>query len=264
MGLTYQSCKHKKIIKASARHLSFITLIGSMVCYITVFFLLAKPTFITCLISRIGFHIGVTFIYAPLVMKTQRVYRIFKSGSKGKRRPNLTGNRSLMGMTLVLISIEIFLLIVNVVFWVPRPQKIQRIESERKVELTCYNPPIAFSIPLGFNALLLFCCVCLSYVTRKLPENFNEAWYIFVSVSTTIFLWIVLLPTYFTMFYVYYKVIILGVCLITNGILTLLCLFLPKIYAVYFINEEQMVIGNYSRYNSTKISTVSKANASEA
>ncbi|CAD5110631.1 DgyrCDS17 [Dimorphilus gyrociliatus] len=236
----YTIYREEKIIKASSRHFSVMIICGSTIGYISVLLLVAKPELATCLLNRIGFHLGATFIYAPLFMKTQRVYRIFRAGSRGKQRPSLTSNRSLMITTLIIIGIQAALVVVSLVLWPPASERIQRIEIEKRVELTCYSPPISLAIPVGFNVLLLLCCVTLGYLTRKLPENFNESWYIFVSVATTIFLWIVLLPTYFTMFYVYYKVIILGICLITNGILTLLCLFLPKIYAIFFVDDENI------------------------
>ena len=78
------------------------------------------------------------------------------------------------------------------------------------------------------------------FLTRRLPENFNESWYIFVSVSTTTFLWMVFLPTYFTTFYAHYQVALLATSLILNASITLLCLYVPKIYAIYFIDEEQL------------------------
>lgn len=200
--------------------------------------LIIKPTTSTCLLSRIGFHLGASFIYAPLLVKTQRVYRIFKAGGKGKKKLLMTSNHSLMVVTVGLIMLEIGLIVLSLLMWEASTERVHRIEIEKRVELTCSNPPMALSIPLGFNIILLSVCVILGYLSRKLPENFNESWYIFVSVATTMFLWIVFLPTYFTMFYVYYKVVILGVCVLINGIITLLCLFIPKVYALYCVDDE--------------------------
>lgn len=81
-------------------------------------------------------------------------------------------------------------------------------------------------------------------LSRGLPENFNESRYIFVSVCTTTFLWTVFLPTYFTTFYTYHKAALLAFCLIVNAVVTLLCLFVPKLYAIYFVNENEMNYGS--------------------
>lgn len=249
----YKFYSHEKIIKASSRQLSATILIGSTLGYITVLLFISKPSFVTCLINRIGFHMTVCIIYAPLLMKTQRVYRIFKAGSKGKQRPKFVSNHAQMIATLCLVITELILVTISLVIWKPGSERIQKVEIEKRVELTCKNPLPALILPLSFNILLLLLCGIYGYLSRKLPENFNESWYIFVSVATTIFLWIVFLPTYFTMFYVYYKVIILAICLIINATLTLLCLFMPKIYALFFISEEDLIFGTMTKSEVTKV-----------
>ena len=62
----------------------------------------------------------------------------------------------------------------------------------------------------------------------------------FVSVSTTLFTWIVFVPTYFPAFYAIQQVILLAFCLLLNAYITLGFLFAPKIYAIYFVRETQM------------------------
>ncbi len=111
------------------------------------------------------------------------------------------------------------------------------IPTEKYVELFCNMPLEGLLIPMSYNLLLIVMCVVYGFLTRKLPENFNESWYICVSVSTTTFLWLVFLPTYFTTFRTYHQVALLAFCLIVNGFVTLLCLYVPKIYAIYFVDE---------------------------
>ena len=111
------------------------------------------------------------------------------------------------------------------------------VNTERYSELYCDIPIMNLATLLGYNLLLLLFCALFGFLTRKLPENFNEAWYIFVSVTTTAFLWMVFLPTYFTTFYAIHQAALLATCLLMNAIINLLCLFLPKIYAIYFVDE---------------------------
>ena len=112
----------------------------------------------------------------------------------------------------------------------------------RYVELYC-NLPLKGLLPMvTFNLLLLSLCALFGFLTRKLPENFNESWYIFVSVSTTLFLWGVFLPTYFNTFYIVYRVVLLSCCLIINATVTLTCLFVPKMYAVHFVGENTLFL----------------------
>ena len=114
------------------------------------------------------------------------------------------------------------------------------IETQPYLELYCKLELRSLLIPLVYNLVIILLCAAHGFLTRSLPENFNESKYIFVSVMTTTFIWIVFIPTYFTTFYAYYKSILLATCLILNATITLLLLFIPKIYAVYFVNESKI------------------------
>ena len=75
---------------------------------------------------------------------------------------------------------------------------------------------------------------------RKLPANFNESRYIFVTVCTTIFLWVAFLPTYFSAFYATQKALLLSTMLLMNASVILLCMYFPPVYALYYVQDEQL------------------------
>lgn len=129
------------------------------------------------------------------------------------------------------------ILAVTVTIAPPLPEVQMPIPTERLVELYCAMPLKAFLPPVVMNMALILLCAAHGFLTRSLPENFNESKFIFVSVCTTTFLWMVFLPTYFTTFYTYHQAALIAFCLILNATITLLCLFVPKIYAIYFVNE---------------------------
>ena len=132
-----------------------------------------------------------------------------------------------------------------------------KVPTERHVELFCDLPQVGFLAPLAYNLALIVFCAFYGFLTRKLPENFNESWYIFVSVSTTMFLWMVVLPTYFTTFYAYHQAALLAFCLILNASITLLCLYVPKVYAIYFVEEGSMTFSSELGQASVSRTTVS-------
>ena len=118
------------------------------------------------------------------------------------------------------------------------------------VELYCHTSTASFLIPLVYNILLMLVCAVIGFLTRKLPENFNESWFIFVSVSTTLFAWVVFIPAYFTSYYAYLQSAILGFCLVLNCLVTLAGQFGPIIFATIFVPAEAI-----------KFSTVAAAGA---
>lgn len=116
------------------------------------------------------------------------------------------------------------------------------IKSQPLVELLCDFPMTTLLVPMAYNIVLTFCCVFFGFATRKLPENFNESWFIFISVSTTLFLWLVMLPSYFLASYASHRAAILAFCLILNSYITAVLLYVPKLYALRFLTEEKMNI----------------------
>ncbi len=99
--------RNKKLIKALSRELSFIILLGLLISYLTIFTLVVRPTNGICTLSRVCFHVSFTLIYAPLLIKTNRISRIFEAGRKGNTRPHFIGNTIQVIFTLVLISIQV-------------------------------------------------------------------------------------------------------------------------------------------------------------
>lgn len=74
--------------------------------------------------------------------------------------------------------------------------------------------------------------------TRKCPEGFNETRRIAFANYATIILWLAFVPLYLASTSNVVKVITLALSLSLNGLVQLLCLFLPKIYVVLIRPEK--------------------------
>ena len=61
--------------------------------------------------------------------------------------------------------------------------------------------------------------------------------YIFVSSSTALFMFVVLVPSYFTAARGSQQAAILSFCLILISCITIICQYVPRLYAIFFINE---------------------------
>ncbi len=132
---------------------------------------------------------------------------------------------------------QVALTLSTTLVWKPKAILNVPVASERYAELLCDLPPEALILPLSYNLLLIIMCIYFAFKTRHLPDNFNESKYIFVCVCTTLFLSIAFLPTYFAAFFVIHKSALLGLCLIMNATVTLICLFLQKVYALYWVDD---------------------------
>lgn len=120
------------------------------------------------------------------------------------------------------------------------PVKRMPVLSEKYVELVCHRTIWVFLTPMIYNIAMIAMCAIYGFRTRKLPQNFNESWFIFVSVATTLFTWVVILPSYFNAFYAYHQEALLALCLIIIVLICLTCQYGPKIYAIYYVDKEAM------------------------
>ena len=92
-----------------------------------------------------------------------------------------------------------------------------------------------FLICISFNLVLMGMCASNAFKTRTLPANFNETKYIMFSIYITVLLWLSFLPTYYTAKIHTDKALALAVALLLNVLSSLTFVFLPKLYAVYFL-----------------------------
>ena len=129
------------------------------------------------------------------------------------------------------------------------------------VELTCTQGLVPFLLPLCYNIIFILICAVLGYKSRKLPENFNESGFIFISVATTLFAWLVFLPTYFTAAHSHHQMAVLGLCLLINAYITVGCLFGPKVYALYCVDPHTLSFGAFNTDVSNSVAP-SRANTS--
>ncbi len=109
LGL-YIKHRREKLIKASSRELSALILIGVIIALFTILVFLVKPSDTTCMIRIILFNVSVSFIYVPLLVKTNRVYRIFAAGKTGVKQVKYINTTTQMIISSTLIGIQVCVL----------------------------------------------------------------------------------------------------------------------------------------------------------
>ena len=94
----------EKLIKASSRGLSLIILFGIELAFLTLICFVVRPSTLSCNLLHLGFHISVVLMFAPLLVKTNRVYRIFLGGRKGVQKVKFISSHSQVFVTCILIT----------------------------------------------------------------------------------------------------------------------------------------------------------------
>ncbi|XP_070567299.1 metabotropic glutamate receptor 3-like [Ptychodera flava] len=245
----YISYNEHLLIKASSRELSYIILAGVLVAYIINYTFMMTPSTAVCFGQRwIG--LAMAMIYGTLTTKTNRVYRIFKSGKTSAKRPRFISPCSQVIIASIIISVQVVLIVIALVIQPPAAVLSMPDPTRPFVELRCADTEVAFFIYAFYSLILISVCSYEAFKTRRLPNNYNESKFITFDIFTSLVVLLAFMPSYvFSISAAHVCVYVIMASLI-DAYVTLACLFLPKIYAVKFVSEGEMHLGYGSSYRS--------------
>ncbi|XP_072021459.1 metabotropic glutamate receptor 2-like [Amphiura filiformis] len=230
------------LIKASSRELSYMMLIGVFLSYLLVFSLIAKPSYATCYIIRIGYMMCFTITYAPILTRANRIYRIFKAGKKSTKRPGCISPHSQVVIALSLIMVQCG---INITFLWKTPPHPDEQPVDGNVELTCKTDHLELIVSLSYNLTLIVLCSAHAFMTRKVPTNYNESRFISLSVYTTLVIWLGFIPCYFIVPYSHLQVVVMSAAMMVSATVSMVFMYVPKLYAIYFVQEVDVHAGTY-------------------
>lgn len=95
-------------------------------------------------------------------------------------------------------------------------------------------------------------------MTRKLPDNYNETRFITFCVFSTLVVYATFSPAYYTAAEARYKASYTALGLIIQSTVALICLFAVKIYALYFVDDEEMHIFTQSRMRANTRNSINR------
>lgn len=187
------------LVKASNRELSFVHLVCIVAIFVLPFLMIGKPTVAGCTVLPLFFGIPFTLCTAIMLLKTDRLLRIFKARSR------LTAGGSYLisnkiqaivaaAMTLVPITLT------TVWFIVHGPEVTRKADPSREgwqlVSCGSSNELLNIVI-LAYVMVLALLCTYFAFKARKLPENFNEAKYICFAMFAFSVFWLSFFPAFY-------------------------------------------------------------------
>ncbi|XP_023135546.2 glutamate receptor, metabotropic 2b [Amphiprion ocellaris] len=223
------------VVKASGRELSYILLLGVLMCYSMTFIYITKPSTAVCTLRRLGLGTSFAVCYSALLTKTNRIARIFSGVKDGAQRPRFISPASQVAICGALISCQLLVAVIWLLVEVPGVRKEVSPERRDVVTLKCNSKDSSMLMSLTYNCILIILCTVYAFKTRKCPENFNEAKFIGFTMYTTCIIWLAFQP----IFYVTasdYRVQTTTMCISVSlsGSVVLGCLFAPKIHIILF------------------------------
>ena len=232
--------KHKdhKVVKAAGKEISSILTAGITACYLATIPYLTEPTDISCGVRQFTGSVCFTLCYAPVLMQTNRIYRIFNAAKRSVARPSFISPRSQVLITLGAISIQLLLTTIRVIS--APPHKIEVYPNRHTAYLDCNLDNYSIGINLSYNLFLMLFCTLFAFKTRNFPRNFNEAKYIGITLYLTCSVWLVFLPSYFNAADVFWKTYLFCCVFTFVGTITLCGLFLPKVFVILCRNDDEV------------------------
>ena len=227
----YQLKHQAHVIRSADRCLSTAILTAMFFGLATVPVILAKPSDAICTSAAIFATLWSLLTVTAVFMKTNRVARILETSSLAQLMSRW--HRISMGTPVQLAGILVLTLIGELVVFigviVDTPRASDRIVSREKVELVCRWPQQWQAAFTGYFLLVVATSTVVAFRTRKLPDNFNEAKFVFMGSFACCVVWIGLAPAYFLNEGVLRPVIL--ALTVTSQMWGLwVCLFLPRLY----------------------------------
>lgn len=247
----------EKIIMASSRELCGFLLAGIALCYILPFIFVAPPSPTTCALRRSGIGICFALCFSPLLMKTNRIYRVFH---QAPRTPRYAGPRSQMVFTCCLVLVQVVIAVLWLAFEKPGVKDVHNRETTER--LCAESPYVGLPVSLIYNIFLLVLATFYAFLAREIPAKFNEGKFIAVTLYTICIIWLAFLPTYLATvkFGSVYQTVSLVFAVLLSATTTLSCLFIPKIIILFMDKirkrlKEKTKPSNVERYSMDTRST---------
>uniref|UniRef100_A0A1I8J0Y6 G_PROTEIN_RECEP_F3_4 domain-containing protein n=1 Tax=Macrostomum lignano TaxID=282301 RepID=A0A1I8J0Y6_9PLAT len=247
------------VVKASGKELSFLLLLGILFCYLMTFVLCARPNDWLCGTQQFGVGFAFSICYSALLIKTNRIERIFRAGRRTIKRPKFISPLSQVVMFCLVTSVQIVVLAV----WmrIEAPKAVRHYPSRDKHQLVCASlVGSLYLVGLVHPMLLIVVCTFYACLTRNIPEAFNESKHIGFTMYSTCVIWLGFVPCYFsTAAFIHIRIATLSFSISLSATVSLACLFGPKLYIILFRperNVRQSMMASTRRQHSTRDGSV--------
>jgi metabotropic glutamate receptor 2/3/metabotropic glutamate receptor 6/7/8 len=251
-----------KVIKAASIELSLIMLSGLFLGYLDILLTFYEPDETLCRIIYIFFNLSFTLVYAPLMLKTLRIYRIFVQKRTSVKGPRFIKNRDQMIFTACLVAIMVVL---NIVATYDNENEFHGLEQpdrqKKEVELSCQLQVWDLLLGLTYIGILMAITAVLACMIRHVSGAYNEALLICMSVLIFFVILVSFGPFMFKLPNAEGKNVqstylmqihALNLMLALNHTLNLFTFFFSKVYAIMFVEgyrdlyvEEEDVCAGY-------------------
>ncbi|XP_006992811.3 vomeronasal type-2 receptor 116-like [Peromyscus maniculatus bairdii] len=219
------------IVKANNQKLSYILLISLIFCFLCPLLFIGHPNSATCILQHITFGVVFTVAVSTVLAKTVTVLLAFKVTAPGRKMRSFLVS---VAPNYIIVICTLIQFIVCTV-WLRASPPFVDIDTHSEhghIIIVCRKGSVtAFYCVLGYLACLALGSFIVAFLSKSLPDTFNEAKLLTFSMLVFCCVWITFLPVYHsTKGKVMVAVEIFSILASSAGILG--CVFIPKCYII--------------------------------
>ncbi|EDL20522.1 mCG1030794, partial [Mus musculus] len=190
--------KHRDtpIVKANNRVLSYILLITLTFCFLCSLNFIGQPNTAACILQQTTFAVAFTVALATVLAKTITVVLAFKVSFPGRIVRWLMISRGPNYIIPICTLIQLLLCGIWMATSPPFIDQDAHSEYGHIIILCNKGSAVAFHSVLGYLCFLALVSYTMAFLSRNLPDTFNESKFLSFSMLVFFCVWVTFLPVY--------------------------------------------------------------------
>ncbi|XP_051018174.1 vomeronasal type-2 receptor 116-like [Acomys russatus] len=190
--------KHRDtpIVKANNRALSYTLLLTLIVCFLSSLLFIGKPNTASCILQETAFGILFTVALSTVLAKAITVVIAFRVTVPARMVRWLMVSRAPNFIIPVCTLIELVLCGIWLLTSPPFIDQDAHAEHGHIILLCNKGSAVAFHSVLGYLCFLALGSYTMAFLSRNLPDTFNEAKFLSFSMQVFFCVWVTFLPVY--------------------------------------------------------------------
>ncbi|XP_032765793.1 vomeronasal type-2 receptor 116-like [Rattus rattus] len=184
------------IVKANNLVLSYTLLITLMLCFLCPLLFIGHPSTASCILQQNIFGLLFTVALSTVLAKTITVVIAFKITAPGRIRRWLLISRAPNFIIPLCTLLQVFLSAIWLTTSPPFIDKDAHSEYGHIIIICNKGSAVAFHCNLGYLGTLALVSYFMAFLSRNLPDTFNEAKFLAFSMLVFCSVWITFLPIY--------------------------------------------------------------------